>query len=60
MTEAQSKDEKSFTDELIDRQQFTRSFVEVFGEFLRSKYQVSEDGIGKVFDLRTLSLGNLT
>ena len=59
MTEAQSKYEELILDEIIDRQQFTRSFVESFGEFLRSQYQMSEDGIGKVFDLRSLSLGKL-
>jgi hypothetical protein len=47
-------------DEIIDRQQFTRSFIETFGEFLRNQYQLSEDGVGKVFDLWSLSLGNLT
>lgn len=58
-TEAQSNYEELIMDEIIDRGQFTRSFIESFREFLMSHYQVSEDGVGKVFDLRSLSLGKL-
>ncbi len=56
MNEAQNQYEELVMDEIVNRQQFTHTFVESFNEFLQSHYQVSEDGIGKVFDLRSLSL----
>lgn len=60
ITNWQSESEVLSTNEVINRQQFTGGFIESFGEFLRDHYQVSVDGNGKIFDLRTLSLEKLT
>lgn len=58
-TEWQSEDEVLIMTETINRQQCIHGFVESFGDFLRDFYQVSVDGNGKVFDLRTLPLEKL-
>jgi hypothetical protein len=45
--------------EVINCRQFTSGFVESFENFLQVFYQMSIDGDGKTFDLRSLSLEKL-
>ena len=47
-------------DEVINRDQCVRGFSDIFRHFLKNEYRVQPDRNGKTFDLRTLSIENLS